>query len=143
MQELRNTFPKAERLCGKTAIDRLYAEGKSFLSYPVRIVFRVSHKEDVPARCLISVPKKKFKHATDRNRIKRQIREAYRKNKHELYRSLEEKNSHLHLAITYIGDKIESTDFVEKKVKAALVKLVEFTYYPHSSAPQTGRDRAQ
>jgi len=125
VQELKNTFPKAEHLCGKTAIDRLYAEGKVFLSYPVRIAFRASSKDEVPARCLISAPKKKFKHATDRNRIKRQIREAYRKNKHDLYRSLEEKDYQLHLAINYIGDKIESTDFVEKKIKAALAKLVE------------------
>ena len=125
MPELKNTFPKAERLCGKITIDKLYAEGKAFLSYPVRIVFRTSEKEEVPARCLINAPKKKFKHATDRNRIKRQIREAYRKNKHELYRLLEEKNYQLHLAITYIGDKIEPTGFMEKKIKAALTKLIE------------------
>ena len=125
MPELKNTFPKAERLCGKTSIDKLYAEGKAFLSYPVRIVFRTSQKEEIPARCLINAPKKKFKHATDRNRIKRQIREAYRKNKHELYRLLEEKNYQLHMAITYIGDKIESTGFMEKKIKAALTKLIE------------------
>jgi len=125
LPELKNTFPKAERLCGKTSIDKLYAEGKAFLSYPVRIVFRTSQKEEIPARCLINAPKKKFKHATDRNRIKRQIREAYRKNKHELYRLLEEKNYQLHMAITYIGDKIESTGFMEKKIKAALTKLIE------------------
>ena len=124
MSEVRYTFPKAERLCGKTAIDKLYAEGKAFLSYPVRIVFRIS-QEKVPARCLINAPKKKFKHATDRNRIKRQIREVYRKNKHELYQSLEEKNNQLHLAITYIGDKIESSAFMEKKIKIALTKLIE------------------
>jgi len=125
LPELKNTFPKAEHLCGKTAIDKLYAEGKTFLSYPVRIVFRETPKEEVPARCLVNAPKRKFKHATDRNRIKRQIREAYRKNKHELYQSLEEKEYQLHLAITYIGDKIESTGFVEKKIKSALAKLIE------------------
>ena len=125
VQELKNTFPKAEHLCGKTAIDKLYAEGKTFLSYPVRIVFQTSSKDEVPARCLINAPKKKFKHATDRNRIKRQIREAYRKNKHDLYQSLEKKDYQLHLAILYIGDKIELTGFVEKKIKAALAKLVE------------------
>ena len=125
MPELKNTFPKAEHLCGKTAIDKLYAEGKAFLSYPVRIVFRAAQKEEVPARCLVNAPKKKFKHATDRNRIKRQIREAYRKNKHELYQLLEEKDYQLHLAITYIGDKIEPSAFIEKKIKVALARLIE------------------
>ncbi len=125
MQEFRNTFPKAEHLCGKTTIDRLYAEGKAFLSYPVRVVFRESEKGEVPARCLINAPKKKFKHATDRNRIKRQIREAYRKNKHELYRLLSKEDYQLHLSLTYIGDKIEPTAFVEKKMKATFIKLID------------------
>ena len=120
-----NTFPKTERLCGKNAIERLYAEGETLLFYPVRIVFCTAPKEEVPARCLISAPKKKFKHATDRNRIKRQIREAYRLNKHAMYRLLEGKDYQLHLAITYIGSKIEPTGFVAKKIKAALDKLIE------------------
>ena len=120
-----NTFPKAERLCGKNAIERLYAEGEAFLVYPVRIVFCTAPKGEVPARCLINAPKKKFKHATDRNRIKRQIREAYRINKQEMYRLLEAKEFQLHLAITYIGSKMEPTGFVEKKIKVALHKLIE------------------
>ena len=120
-----NTFHKAERLCGKNAIERLYAEGKVFLTYPVRVVFCFAPKGDVPARCLISAPKKRFKHATDRNRIKRQIREAYRTNKHEMYRLLEEKDYQLHLAITYIANTIEPTGFVEKRIKIALEKLIE------------------
>lgn len=125
MQKQRNTFSKSEHLCGKSAIDRLYSEGKAFLSYPVRIVFHTIPKGEVPARCLISAPKKKFKHATDRNYLKRQIREAYRTNKHELYRLLEEKDYQLHIAITYIGDKIENSHFVEKKIKISLTKLIE------------------
>lgn len=125
MQELRNTFTKAERLCGRTATGKLYAEGESFISYPVRVVFKILPKGEVPVRCMISAPKKKFKHATDRNLIKRQIREAYRKNKHELYRSIEEKNSQLHIAIIYMGDKIESTGFIEKKIKNVFTKLIE------------------
>ena len=120
-----NTFSKAERLCGKSAIDRLYAEGETFLIYPMRVVFRLAPKGEVPVRCLISAPKKKFKHATDRNRIKRQIREAYRTNKQEMYRLLEEKESQLHLAITFIGNQIEPTSFVEKKMKVVLDKLIE------------------
>jgi len=120
-----NTFPKAERLCGKNAIEKLYAEGETFLIYPMRVVFRLVPKGEVPARCLISAPKKRFKHATDRNRIKRQIREAYRTNKQEMYRLLEEKESQLHLAITYIGNQIEPTGFIEKKMKVVLDKLIE------------------
>jgi len=125
MQGKRNTFQKEERLCGKKNIDRLYEEGKAFLSYPVRIVFCKAPQNNIPARCLISVPKKKIKHATDRNRIKRQIREAYRLNKQPLYQSLQEKDYQLFFAVSFIGEKEESTDFMVKKIKIALTKLGE------------------
>jgi ribonuclease P protein component len=120
----RNTFPKAEHLCGKTSVDKLFTEGKSFLCYPVRIVFCTTDKADVPARCLMSAPKKRFKHAVDRNRLKRQLRESYRLNKGILFSALESKDYQLLVAFNYIGDKVEPTAFVQRKMKIALEKLV-------------------
>lgn len=120
----RNTFPKAEHLCGKTSVDKLFTEGKSFLSYPMRIVFCSSDKSDVPVRCLMGAPKRRFKHAVDRNRLKRQLRESYRLNKGALLSAMEEKDYQLLVAFNYIGDKVEPTAFVERKMKVALEKLV-------------------
>jgi ribonuclease P protein component len=120
-----NTFPKEQRLCGKNAINLLYSEGKAFLAFPFRIVFRTVSEENVPVRCLISVPKKRFKYAVDRNYIKRQLRETYRTNKHELFRYiLSEKEYQLHIAISYVGEKKAPYLFMDKKMKNALQKLI-------------------
>jgi ribonuclease P protein component len=124
MNNKQNTFPKEQRLCGKNAIDLLYAEGKAFLSFPFRIVFRTTQKEETPPRCLITVPKKRFKHAVDRNYIKRQIRETYRTNKHELFDVLAEKDYQLDFAISFIGEKVADYAFIDKKMKITLKKII-------------------
>ncbi len=73
-----NAFPKAQRLCNRIRIERLFLPGnsRSFAAFPIRMVIRTQPGEQ--SQLLISVPKRCFKHAVDRNRVKRQIREAYR-----------------------------------------------------------------
>lgn len=87
------SFKKAERLCSQKAIERLFAEGRSFSKYPLRLVWlpvEVSAEAGYPVQTAMSVPRKKFKKAVARNRIRRLMREAYRVNKHRLYRELDE-----------------------------------------------------
>ena len=74
---------------------------------------------------LISVPKKRFHHAVDRNRVKRQIREAYRKNKHQLVEQVAQSAKGLLVAFLYVSDKMESTEYVEKRVARLLDKMGE------------------
>ncbi len=83
--EHSNAFPKSHRLCSKYLIDKLFEPGcsKSFSAYPLRLVIRKVEEGDT--QLLISVPKRFFKHAVDRNRVKRQVREAYRNNGHLLH----------------------------------------------------------
>lgn len=78
-----NTLCKAERLYSKIVIEKMFAGGasRSFSVFPLRAVYMSVDRQEVPASILISVPKKRFKRAVKRNRVKRQIREAYRKNK--------------------------------------------------------------
>ena len=78
-----NTLRKAERLYSKIVIEKMFAGGasRSFSVFPLRAVYMSVDRQEVPASILISVPKKRFKRAVKRNRVKRQIREAYRKNK--------------------------------------------------------------
>src|SRR3569832_293963 len=85
------TFSKDERLCNQSIIDRLIKKGNSFNSFPFKIIWLELQESTVPVKIVISVPKRKFKKAVDRNRIKRLIREAYRKNKHKLIERLEDK----------------------------------------------------
>ena len=78
-------FPKSERLCSRKAIEALFAGGnRAFSAFPLRVVYRVIPQVPSPSlspQVLISVSKRHFKHAVDRNRAKRQIREAWRLNR--------------------------------------------------------------
>ena len=97
------TFKKEERLSSRKEIQDLYETGKSFNSKCFRVFWKSSKQSEIfPAQVLISVSKKNFKRAVDRNRIKRLIREAYRKNKHLLYESLNAGNKKIILLYCYL-----------------------------------------
>ena len=81
--EIRNTLPKKERLCGKTAISKLLAKGRHGNVPGLRYLYLADNGSDV-SRIMISVPKKSFKRAVKRNLLKRRIRESWRKQKHML-----------------------------------------------------------
>lgn len=121
-----NTFPKNEKLCGEIRIGKLFAEGEAFIVYPLRIVYKLSTEvQDVPVKVLISVPKKKIKTAIHRNRIKRQIKEAYRLNKTTLIENCREHGLSLQLAITYLSDKSLDYKLIEEKIKQVLTKMLQ------------------
>jgi ribonuclease P protein component len=81
--EARNTLPKKERLCGKTAISKLLAKGKHGSVPGLRYLCMCGTETGVN-RILVSVSKKFFKRAVKRNLLKRRIRESWRKQKHML-----------------------------------------------------------
>ena len=78
-----NTLPKKERLCGKTGIEKLLAEGHHGSVSGLRYIFLTENGTDIN-RIMVSVPKKLFKRAVKRNLLKRRIRESWRTRKHEL-----------------------------------------------------------
>jgi ribonuclease P protein component len=85
------TFSKSERLCSKVLIERLFEKGKSFNSTPFRVIWMEIAESTAPVKIVISVPKRIFKKAVDRNKVKRQIREVYRKEKQKTYEVLGDK----------------------------------------------------
>lgn len=119
-------FPKAEHLCLRNDIDALFSAGaKALTAYPLRVVYReVNHKEGPKVKVLLSVPKRKLRHAVDRNRAKRQLREAYRLNKPTLLETLGEKQG-LHLAFMWLSDKPVDSKVIEKKVINLLHRISE------------------
>lgn len=125
LQPRRNTFKKSERLCSRILIDSLFqGNSHSVSAYPIRAVFRaVDSDESKGVSILISVPKKRFHDAVDRNRVKRQIREAYRKQKHALAEQVAIQGKGLLVAFVYVSDKIESTEYIEKRVARLLEKM--------------------
>ena len=130
MEERRYTFNKSERLCSKKLIERLFAGGnKSFPTFPLRVVYMCLPPDETEAVAsnLISVPKKRFKHAVKRNQVKRQVREAYRRNKHILLDVLKAKETPVKMVMAFIwlDNKIHSTEEVEHKVKKLLTHISE------------------
>lgn len=130
MEEKRYTLDKSERLCSKKLIEQLFAGGnKSFPAFPLRVVYTTIQPDenDAEASILISVPKKRFKHAVKRNRVKRQVREAYRHQKHVLLEALHssEKSQKMILAFIWLDNKLHSTEEVGYKMKKILQHIAE------------------
>lgn len=126
-QPIRYTFKKSERLCSRILMDRLFqGDNRSVSAYPIRAVFLpVDPTAQQGVSVLISVPKKRFHDAVDRNRVKRQLREAYRKHKHALISRMAERGEGLLIAFVYVSPQIESTDYIEKRMVRLLDKIGE------------------
>ncbi|NLJ19979.1 MAG: ribonuclease P protein component [Bacteroidales bacterium] len=123
MNRTRFLFPKSERLNSNIKIDRLFTDGKAFLVYPLRTVYFISSENPSELEVLISVPKKKFKKAVHRNRIKRLIREAYRLNKNELCNVVISGNLQMQVAFVYVADKELNFHELNDKMKQILDQL--------------------
>jgi ribonuclease P protein component len=115
---------KSEKLCGETTVNRLFTEGFSQMAHPMRIVWRYTKDSPEPGlKFLVSVPKKKLKHAVDRNRIKRLIREAYRLNKQTFENFARQHNLVVELAFIWIPSELDEYGRVERKLREALEKI--------------------
>lgn len=106
-------LPKKERLHGETIIHQLFDKSKRFTVYPLRIHY-IPRPTQEKSRIVISIPKRLFKHAVDRNLLKRRIREAYRLNKPTLS---------VDMAIVYISSEIATFDTLQECIKRTVVQL--------------------
>ena len=127
MEGVRATFSKRERLVSQRLIDLLFGQSasRSLAAFPLRVVYCLRHREagSEPVQLLISVPKKRFHHAVDRNRVKRQVREAYRHRKQTLYDAMPVDQSLL-VAFVWLSDRHLPTADVAARVENLLERLV-------------------
>jgi ribonuclease P protein component len=114
-------YPQEEKLKSRKLIDKLFTEGKSVSAYPLRMVYLATPLDgDILAKTGVSVSKRHFKKAPDRNRIKRLLREAYRLNKATYFNNLTTQYAFM---ILYIGKEKPSFLQVETKMKELFEKF--------------------
>ena len=128
------TLPKTERLYLRESISELFANGSSFTAFPYRVVYLLKDETDesLPSperqsRCAMMAiaPKKRFKHAVDRNHVKRLTRESYRKQKLPLWEVLKLHKKTLEVAFLYIDNKFITYEETYTTIGKAITKLIK------------------
>ena len=122
------TFGKQEKLCAKRAIDRLFVGGnsRSVVAFPIRLVYMPVEREQDESllKVLVTVSKKHFKHAVDRNRTKRLLREAWRLHRNEILQLLRLKQTGgLDVALIWLDDKLWTAKDVDNRMSLLLKRL--------------------
>lgn len=119
---MKFSYSKKEKLKSKKLINQLFAEGQSVSAFPLRLVYLPTHFNDaIIAKTGVSVSKRHFKTAVDRNRIKRLLREAYRLNKNDFFNNLDTQYAFM---ILYIGKEKPTYTQVETKMKVLFKKFL-------------------
>lgn len=117
------SYPKKEKLKSKKLIDQMFTEGQSISAFPLRLVyFQTTFDNNVVAKTGVSVSKRNFKTAVDRNRIKRLLRESYRLNKADFFNNLTTQHAFM---ILYIGKDKPKFAQVETKMKHLFKKFLD------------------
>ncbi len=121
----KNTFRKPEKICNQNQIDRLFKEGKSLKSGQFRLLFLETEFSGNPAvQLLIAVPKKSLRHAVDRNRMKRLIREAYRHSKHKILEVYSTDKNHCDIAVVFNGKECVSQADTLTAINELMARLI-------------------
>jgi len=124
--ELTEGLPKSQRLYKKKDIEALFEAGKGFNAYPFRVVVhrhKAENQEDAIPRILVSVSKKRFHHAVKRNKVKRLIRENWRRNKQNVMKLCAENNITLDIAFVYTATCILTYNEIEPKMRGITKRL--------------------
>ena len=119
-------FPKNERLCSKKSIEKIFSEGKSCFTYPIKAAYIIKAPTDSESavQALFVVPKRKFKRAVKRNAIRRRLSEAYRLKKQILHNWCLSNNIQLRVAFIYISSEDVDFDIHEKAIMGIFDQLM-------------------
>ncbi len=118
------TFNKHERLCGRKNIDHLFQKGRRFKTKRFLVIWENSIKEqEFPAKILISIPKRIIVKSSERNYLKRVVKEIYRNEKQDFYTTLNAKLRKIHFAIIYLENVRISFNELNAEIKLILNRL--------------------
>jgi ribonuclease P protein component len=120
---MKNTFPREERLSGRSLITSLFKGGQTFHVTPFRITWMVVTEQPVPIRVLMSVPKHYIRKAVMRNLVRRRMKEAYRLTRQPLMVTLRDNECRIMVCITYTSREILPYDLIREKIILILHRL--------------------
>jgi ribonuclease P protein component len=124
-QQQRYTLGKAEKLKSTKTIEQLFKEGKSFSVVPFRVIYLFKKEEPRQLQTAFSVSKRYFKKATDRNRIKRLMREAWRLQKDKLVEMVKEDTTNFAVFIIFTGNELPEYNLVFERTAAIIKRLTK------------------
>lgn len=124
------TLGKEERLKSRKLIDKVFAEGRNFNAFPFRVYYLFAPGKAIPGdkhllKFGVGVSTRNFKHAVDRNRIKRITREGYRKQKNGLQDLVQQKQLPAAIFLIYTGKELPQYDVVSEKIAVILNRLIK------------------
>jgi ribonuclease P protein component len=117
---------KDEKLCSRTAVDMLFGEGKSLMAFPLRAAYRLRPRGEHPVQFLISIPKKRIRHAVGRVALRRRVREAYRLNRRELLQApLEQSGWGVDIAFVYLDTNQAPYSVINERMVSLLTRIAQ------------------
>jgi ribonuclease P protein component len=126
------TLDRAERLKSSKVIGAMFGQGQSFGQYPLRLIYlpMAERRSDYPVQFTVSVPKKKFPKAVDRNRLRRQVREAWRRHKHRLYQAVGKDAPQFAFLVLYVAKEPLPYSEIEAAMQQMIRRFIRYGLKP-------------
>ncbi|HSN61447.1 MAG TPA: ribonuclease P protein component [Ferruginibacter sp.] len=122
----RYFYKKADKLKSRKAIDEIFGKGKSFSGFPLKVIWLPQNRL-AALQAGVGVSSRNFKKATDRNRIKRLMREAYRLQKNDLQQYLEQNNKTMSVFFLYVGKDLPVYELLFEKMGSSIQRLIKLS----------------
>ena len=117
---------KDEKLCSRTAVNRLFGEGRSLMAFPLRAAYILRPRGENPPQFLISIPKKRIRKAVGRVTLRRRVREAYRLNRRELLlQPLEQSGLGVDIAFVYLDTTPAPYSVINERMIHLLTRIAQ------------------
>lgn len=128
MPHIRHKYNANQKLKSKKLLEQVFAKGNTFLVFPVKVFFLLhANTGNTNLQAGVGTGKRNFKKATQRNRIKRVLREAFRLHKHALEQHLQQNNISMAVFLLFIDKEMPSSKVIDEKMKLIMQKLINAT----------------
>ena len=136
------TLRKNEKLRSRTAVNRLFDEGKSLMAFPLRAAYRLREPGDNNVQFLVTIPKKRIRKAVNRVTLRRRVRESYRLARRELLTPvLEQYGAGVDIAFVYLDKSPAPYSVIEEKMASLLTRIAQAVAEASPTPP--AQDRQQ